>query len=79
MIAGGAPALQVPRAVTRLTVHRSLPYRNSSEAGQKGLAHRNKFDHEKVVFQDVCCDGGAREFKDCFEAHIEVYRNGIER
>ena len=23
---GGAPALRVPRAVTRLTVHRSLPY-----------------------------------------------------
>ena len=30
IIAGGAPALRVSRAVTRLTVHRSLPYRNSS-------------------------------------------------
>ena len=30
MLAGRAPALRVSRAVTRLTVHRSLPYRNSS-------------------------------------------------
>ena len=27
---GGAPALRVIRAGTRLTVHRSLPYQNSS-------------------------------------------------
>ena len=33
MRAEGAPALRVPRAVTRLTVHRSLPYGNS-EIGQ---------------------------------------------
>ena len=78
MIAGGAPALQVSRAVTRLTVHRSLPYQNSSEAGQKGRLHADTLDHEKVVSEDFCCDEGAWEFKDCCGAHIAVYRNGIE-
>ena len=42
------------RAGTRLTVHRALPYQNSSEAGQTGRPHADALDHEKVVFKDHC-------------------------
>ena len=41
----GVPALRVIRAGTRLTVHRSLPYRNSIELGQSGSAHTDAHNH----------------------------------
>ena len=57
-----APALRVPRAETRLTVYRSLPYRNSSQAGQKGRLHDGTLDHEKVVSEDHCFLKSAWEY-----------------
>ena len=50
-IKGGAPALRVIRAGTRLTVYRSLPYQNSIELGQSGAAHAGIFDE---IFKKSC-------------------------
>ena len=49
-----------------------------SEAGQKGRLHADTFDHAKVVFEDVCCDGGAWEWHNSCGEDIESYRNCIK-
>ena len=73
---GRAPTLRVPRAVTRLTVHHSLQYRNSSEAGQKGRLHDGAPGHEKVFSENHCFMNVPVNLHNCCEEGIEVYRNG---
>ena len=52
-VEGGAPALRVIRAGTRLTVHRSLPYRTAVNWPGPGPAHIYKNGRRFYVFSDV--------------------------
>ena len=63
---GGAPALRVIRAGTRLTVHRSLPYQNSIELSQSGAAHAGARDHENIVLDKNVIDKSYWESNNCF-------------
>ena len=72
MIAGGLLPFEL------LTVHRSLPYRNSSWAGQQGRLHADTLDHGKLVSEDHRFLNVLGNYHNCFGEHIEVYRNGIE-
>ena len=57
---------------------REEKYRNSRLAGQKGRLHADTLDHEKVVFEDHCFLKVRVNLHNCYEEHIEVYRNGIK-
>ena len=53
MNAGSAPALRVIRAGTKLTVHRSLPYRTAVNWPDPGPAQIRKNGHQFYVFNDI--------------------------
>ena len=52
-VEGGAPALRVIRAGTRLTVHRSLPYRTAANWPEPGLAKIHDFGRHFYVFSNL--------------------------
>ena len=63
LVEGGAPALRVIRAGTRLTVHRSLPYQNIIDSDQSGAGHAGTFEHKIYVLDYDCLHECAREFR----------------